>query len=261
MYVATQYQSVLKHNGLNTFQDVWGLQVGWLEQPNQHRGGWSGVSRTKLILPQGGEVVVYLKRQQNFTRRSLRHPFSGEATFEREMVMISRLQHHNIPTLKPVLFGVEEMDDDKRAILMTEELSGYRSLDELVQDGTVQGMSLREKRQLLSALADVVRRMHAAHIQHRSLYAKHLFVRKNDGYEVAIIDLEKSRLALLPLISMFSDLITLNYRTDGWSRTSRLYFYLQYCGGDSLSMWQKLWCRYIVSRTNKKRSLNREGRK
>lgn len=254
MFVNPHYQNVLSRNGLDSFDALWNAEAEWIEKPNQDRGGWSGVSRISLALPQGGKRGAYLKRQQNYTRPSLRHPFAGETTFARELAIIRRLQQYNIPTLNPIVFGVDEVAGQKRAILMTEELAGYRSLEELMHDGTIQCMPLHEKRQLLIALAQLVRGMHRAGVQHRSLYAKHLFVRKRDGIEVAIIDLEKSRLRLMSLISMVSDLITLNYRTDGWSKTNRLFFYRQYCGGGKLTAWQKLWCRYIASRSNIKRS-------
>ena len=250
MYISTVHRELLEHNGLDNFDAVWNADASWIETPNRDRGGWSGVGRMSLT-SSSGPVVGYLKRQKNYARRSLRHPFKGESTFTREFSIIQRLTGRGIDTLKPMLFGVCEDKGETRAVLMTEELRGYQSLDELLKNGTVQAMPLRRKRQLLAAVAKFVRGMHAAGVQHRSLYAKHLFVRaENNSFAVAIIDLEKSRISLIPVLRMITDLITLNYRTPMWSRTSRLFFYRQYLGRQ-LNTWDKLCLRYIIARSYK----------
>jgi len=254
MFIAPSYQKLLELNGLDKFDEVWTAEAEWIEVPNSDRGGWSGVSRLYLALPEGGEIMAYLKRQQNHIRPSLRHPISGEATFAREFSIIRRLEQHGVPSLKPMLFATTKQNGKWRAMLMTEELAGYQSLEELMMNGAVEAMTLHEKRRLLAAVADLVRRMHAAGVQHRSLYAKHLFVqREGNGYKVAIIDLEKSRVSLMPLLSMLSDLISLNYRTGNWSKTHRLFFYRHYCGDRKLNAWDKLCLRYIIARSYKKR--------
>lgn len=254
MYIAPDCRKLLELNDLSNFETVWNANAEWVEMPNRDRGGWSGVGRLSLDLPGGGKCVAYLKRQQNHVRLSLRHPIKGEATLIREFSLIQRLESHAVQTLKPMLFCVHPNVGDHRAMLMTEELVGYQSLDELMKSGTVQAMPLRQKRQLLTAIADLVRRMHAAGVEHRSLYAKHLFVKSDrDGYCIAIIDLEKSRVNPVPLLRMVSDLVSLNYRTGIWSRTDRLFFYQRYRDGGKLNAWDKFCLRYVIARSNQKR--------
>jgi len=254
MFIAPDCRKLLELNGLDKFEKVWNAEADWIETPNRDRGGWSGVGRMSLALPGGGECIAFLKRQQNHARLSFRHPIKGETTLAREFTIIRRLERHGISTLKPMLFGVCEHDGEQLAVLMTEELTGYQPLDELIKNGKVQAMPLRQKRQLLAAIADFVRQMHAAGVEHRSLYAKHLFVKRDgNGFGIAIIDLEKSRVSLMPFLRMVSDLISLNYRTGTWSRTSRLYFYRHYCGDRKLNAWDKLCLRYIIARSYKKR--------
>lgn len=254
MFIAPDCRKLLELNGLDKFETLWSADAEWVETPNRDRGGWSGVGRLGLELPGGGKCVVYLKRQQNHVRLSLRHPIKGEATLNREFSLIRRLESHSVQTLKPMLFWVCHRASELRAVLMTEELKGYQPLDELMKNGTVHAMPLRQKRQLLAAIADLVRRMHGAGIEHRSLYAKHLFIKSDcNGYGVTIIDLEKSRVSLIPFLRMVSDLVSLNYRTGMWSRTDRLFFYRHYLGGGKLNAWDKFCLRYIIARSNKKR--------
>ncbi len=52
-YVANDWESLAAANGLDSFESVWSLDIGWFEEPNVRRGGWSGVSRLELKLPDG----------------------------------------------------------------------------------------------------------------------------------------------------------------------------------------------------------------
>lgn len=81
---------------------------------------------------------------------------------------------------------------------------------------------------------------------------------KADGnhFDVVIIDFEKSRHNPLPVLPAFFDLVTLNYRTNGWSRSSRMYFFKQYWDVGKLTRWHKWLCRLILRRSLKKKQEN-----
>jgi tRNA A-37 threonylcarbamoyl transferase component Bud32 len=112
------------------------------------------------------------------------------------------------------------------------------------------------KQAVIAGIARMVRKMHQAGVQHRSLYPKHLFVNENNGVvDVAIIDFEKSRITPWIALLKLSDLITLNYRTHSVSRTQRLYFFRQYLGVSRLNGWQKRVCCYIYQQSLKKSSV------
>ena len=86
-------------------------------------------------------------------------------------------------------------------------------------------------------------------------FTGHLFIKEIDGnYEVAVIDLEKSRLSFLPLLRVLTDLATLHYRTNHWTKTSRLYFYMQYYQTQKLAWLHKVICRWIDKQAMKKRN-------
>lgn len=251
-FVDPLWEKLLEFNRLNSFDQVWNCQAEWIDAPNDTRGGMSGVSRLVLALPDSDKADVFLKRQQNHRRRTWRHPYHGEPTFVREYRVIRYLQQHGVAVPPVVLFAERRYNGNLQAALMTRELGGYRSFEEA--GNQVSALSLSAQRVLLRAVAKAVRSMHLAGIQHRSLYAKHLFVKpRDDDYDAALIDFEKSRRNPLPLLRTYSDLVTLNYRTGKWSRSSRLYFFKQYYGVDKLKPWQKWLCRLIHRRSTEKR--------
>lgn len=251
-FVDPSWKKLLEHNHLLSFEQAWSCQAAWIETPNDDRGGWSGVSRILLTRHDGSEVGAFLKRQQNHTRRSWLHPVKGELTFAREFEIIRHLQKRGAATPQPVLFSERREHGRQQAVLMTEELAGYQSLEDLGEQ--VFALPPSSQRLLLRALATSVRRMHMAGIQHRSLYAKHLFIKPQDeAYQVALIDFEKSRRSFLPILRTYFDLVTLNYRTPRWSQRQRLYFFKQYYAVAKLKPWQKWLCRLIQQRSMQKR--------
>ena len=89
-FIAPEWQPILAFNGLRSFDDFWEFEANWFEEPNQRRGGWSGVARCELKVPEGGTRRVFLKRQENHTTRTFTHPIRGMATFVREFRQILR---------------------------------------------------------------------------------------------------------------------------------------------------------------------------
>lgn len=249
-FIAPQWRAVLAENALDSVDAAWTREVTWVEAPNDGRGGLSGVGRLSLPSSQGHTTGAFLKRQQNHTRLSWKHPWRGEATFKREFDMVQHLRAHGVPTLEPMLFGERHVANEVRAVLMTVALDGYQPLDVLAASEEFQHMPAAQKRQLLTATAHTVRQMHLAGVQHRSLYAKHLFAaRQGEGYRVVVIDLEKSRFNRIAVLRTVHDLVTLNYRTSGWSRTQRLYFFKQYYATSALNAWQRAVCKLIARRS------------
>lgn len=256
LYISPERKALLEANRLAGVDDVWALRAEWFEEPNVRRGGWSGVCRLALPLPAGGELGVFLKRQENHQRRSWRHPLAGEPTFAREFRMLRYLQAHAVPAPRPLYFASAIVDGNARGMLMTEELAGFRPLDTVTEELFAAGRPpLAVQRAVLRSVADVVRRLHDAGVQHSSLYPKHLFVRLRDGSapEAALIDLEKSRTTLLPPLRTIHDLDALNRHARHWSRSARLYFLLQYLGLPRLTPWARFLCRRIMRRAGQKR--------
>jgi len=247
------WQTILRHNNLDSFDSLWNLQADWFEPPNQRRGGWSGVSRCDLELPEGGKVGVFLKRQENHITRTLLQPF-GISTFVREIQNILLFKKASIPALEPVYFAVRKVEGDLRAILCSEALDGYEPLENLVKRWSTEGWPDRKNRQrLMEAVASVMSRMHDHKIQHNCFYPKHIFVHfTEEVVDIRIIDLEKAKVKTLRRFAEFRDLYTLNRHSFGWSRTDRLRFFLIYLGRKHLDRDAKGLWRKIVHRTEVK---------
>lgn len=254
-YIHPAWVETLRNHRLTTFDALWDLRVALLESPNAERGGSSGVARVTLQRPGGDTVAVYLKRQRNHVRRTLRHPWRGEPTFAREFSMLQYLQRLGIAAPVPVFYGERRIDGEPCAILLTEELAGFRALADMLAEMETGKLRLAkpERHRLIAAVARGVRALHACGVHHRSLYAKHIFVKACAGeYRVAFIDLEKSRFSRLPGWRMLQDLATLNYRTPLMSRSERLDFFKCYHAVATLNGWQRWQCRLIAKRSVRK---------
>ena len=132
-------------------------------------------------------VTYYVKKQNNHLYRSLRHPF-GWPTTAREHENILRLQKLGLTVPRPVFHGMRKTAKGFEGLLVTEELSGFVSLDQQRDLNTTQGDALAE------AVGKTIGIMHRASFQHSCLYDKHIMVRWTDEKpEIALIDLEKLR--------------------------------------------------------------------
>ena len=256
-FVAEGWETVLRDNGLDGFEALWSLEADWFEPPNRRRGGWSGVARIVLPGPDGQMTGLFLKRQENHTRRSLRHPLGGEPTFAAEMHNILAMRQAKVPSLEPVYYAQRKVDGRWCVILMTRELLGFRPLDDWVGDWYATGWaaSLEHRRAVLAECAAVLRRLHEAGFVHNAMHPKHIFLRLSDqdGAEVCLIDLEKMRRKPGRLRRTLRDLDSLNRRSPHWGRADRLRFLNAYLGSRRLDaagrrIWQLLARRYMKSK-------------
>jgi len=181
-------------NHLGSFDDIWDLQSEWFEEPNVRRNGWSGVVKYSLNGEYGETLPVFIKRQENHNCRTLLHPFKGVPTFRREYINIHRLSEHQIPTLTTLFYAEREVYGKVRAILVTESLEGFLSIEDYWKQFPELNSILRKW--IMQHTGHVLRNLHDANFQHNCLYPKHIFVRVNDisagqDQDVRLIDLEK----------------------------------------------------------------------
>lgn len=173
--------------------DHWWAQRGeWVEEANQRRGGSSGVQ----ILPalaEGGPLL-YSKRQVGHLYRSLRHP-RGRPTILRELDAYRALAALDIRVPKLVFAGARHQHGEWQALLVTEALTGFVSVDQwYVEHSDVALRSL-----VIEQIAGMLAKLHRARWQHGCCYPKHIFVRTDHDpkgvaiVEVALLDLEKCR--------------------------------------------------------------------
>lgn len=253
MFQSTRYQQVFARHQLDGFKPLWDKHIDWFEEPNHRRGGWSGVGQLTLTADDG-ELSTFVKKQQNHGRRTLLHPFDGEPTFRREFKRLTFLEKRHIKAPKVVCYGEQRVEGNACAILATETLLDFEPLDVVTERWfTNNDKSRQQKRMLLKTVANRLHDFHASGLAHRALYSKHIFVKHADTQpETALIDLEKSRFSPLFVYRAYFDLSALNRHAEYWSRSDRLYFFLQYFQAKRLSKPLRLLCRLILRRSTRR---------
>ena len=262
-YLNEDWRSILAFNGLTDFESLWQLDAPWFEEPNQRRGGWSGVSRYQVNLPDGGTGAIFIKRQENHGTWSWRHPLRGIPTFYREFGRIMNYVSKGIPTLVPVYFATRTVGKDQRAILITEELTGYLSLEDRIQSWLKDGAPSRlQRRRILKSVVVLLQGMHAHGIRHSCFFPKHVFVRLNiDGsVDARVIDLEKSRWRPSKTLCAMQDLYSLSSFSSCWSRSDQLWFLKEYLKIPRLTPYAKWLWRNIAARLVRKKRIGAQVR-
>lgn len=165
----------------------WSVTGEWVEEPNNRRGGFSGVQR--VVLPQSGECY-YVKRQRNHLFRSVRYP-TGRPTLLREWQSMRFCQSIGVPTAPLVFFDMQKGKEGWESILVTRDLQGYVSLDRAYKEKL---WSCQQRAEALRTVASALISLHRAHRKHGHLYPKEVFVNMSgERPAVAIVDWELSR--------------------------------------------------------------------
>lgn len=242
-YWGDNWRQKFSDNDLDNFDAIWDLNTDWFEEPNQRRGGWSGVVRIDLNTPQGQEGI-FIKRQENHITKTISHPFRGMPTFQREFKNILRSKKNNLPIFDLVYFAKRKINGNLQAILITKELTDYIPLESerfLVGGDLIKNKQHKEK--LIEKVADTLRQFHQYHYQHNCLYLKHIFVKPvEDSWDVKLIDLEKLKRAFFKRDAVFRDLYTLYRHAKGWSKKDQVKFFKVYVEEKKLSLdSKKLW--------------------
>lgn len=237
-FVAAADRAVLEREGLASFEALWALQLEAVDEPNTERGGWSSVYRLEL-----GGAAFYLKRQSNHLTRSLLHPW-GEPTFAREFRNIQAYRRLGIPALQAAFFAERRVPGERRAILLTRALDGWRDLEYWLQGWSATPAATRQA--ILRACGELAQQLHAAGQMHGCFYPKHIFL-KADGadFSAQLIDLEKTRPLLFGRRDRIKDLEPLLRRASVWSEAEVRELLLAYLGaaGELEGWWQQLGAR------------------
>ena len=261
-FIAADWRDLSQQNGLDDFDVLWDLDIGWFEERNVRRGGWSGVSQAELVLPDGNSTGVFIKRQQDHTTRTLMHPLAGVLTFRREFQNLKRLHACGVPTLDVLYFAERRVDGKRRSILVTHELSGYQSLDVCLQAWQQTGWPEQAAwHRFIQHLAGVIRLMHQHRIQHNCLFPKHVFLSDIDAEaDIRLIDLEKAKRTFCSEQAMLRDLDSFNRRTLTVTRTDRLRFLLAYYGKQSVDRRVRKTWKKLAERARRKGRFSATGR-
>lgn len=182
----------------DAFRTWWNLPGDPVEPPNHCRGGMSGVAVCHPPEFTESRSRLYLKRQINHVYRNWQHPICGIPTAAREAQFLDHMQRLGLRVPLKIHFAVCKAAGDQYAVLATEALEGYLSLQELYSDPAHTVVIRDADAPIRLALAQYLAKMHHARLQHGCLYPKHVFVRLHDRpdgvkADIALIDLEKMR--------------------------------------------------------------------
>lgn len=177
------------------FERWWATEGEWVEPPNVRRDGESGVQRVK---PRDGrQPMLYCKRQIGHLHRSLRHPL-GRPTVLRERDALQAFSGLGVRVPKIVYCGAQRQAGRWQALLVTEELEGFVSLEQWYETGLNELHGSGVQKRILEAVGETLSRYHRARWQHGCCYPKHIFVKVTGEanaprIEIAMLDLEKCR--------------------------------------------------------------------
>lgn len=134
----------------------------------------------------GGSVGELLKNLL-----SLRMPvFSAKNEWE----AIEHLHRHGVDTMTAVAYGYRGVAPVwTESFLITEELKNCISLEEVFLKGVWKTLTVAERRDLARLLAETVKKMHEAGVNHRDCYLCH-FLWNREENRLYIIDLHRSQI-------------------------------------------------------------------
>jgi heptose I phosphotransferase len=163
---------------------------------------------------------------------------------------IAALTAAGVPTMETVAWGVRGANPARRrSFIVTREIPTQRTLDDVARGWARDGDDVAARRATVRRVGDLVRRMHAAGVNHRDLYLVHFLVPgapdAPDG--LRLIDLHRAqRRRVVPRRWRVKDLGSLDFsaRVGPLSRTDRLRFVAAYRGrpaGEALRAEPGLW--------------------
>ncbi|MEQ9880615.1 lipopolysaccharide core heptose(I) kinase RfaP [Pectobacterium brasiliense] len=171
---------------------------------------------------------------------SLRLPVLGA---DREWQAIHRLADLGVDTMKGIGFGQRGLNPLRRhSFIITEDLNPSMSLEDYCANWLANPPSVKEKRRLIHRVAEMVRDMHAAGINHRDCYICHFLLHlpyqpTDTQFKISVIDLHRAQLRdRVPLRWRNKDLIGLYFSSFniGLTKQDRLFFLKVYFDHQSL---------------------------
>jgi hypothetical protein len=251
-FTTQRWREILAHNGLAGFDDVWNLAHAWVEPPNTRHRGFGGVARHEFAAPEGGRVACYVKLHRNRLRRTALRPWRGTPALSRELANHRRCAAAGVASPAPLYCASRRVDGELRGLFVTEELTGFRPLAQLLAEWHAAPVAAPSaRRPVLEAVAAQLRALHGARLVARSYTAEHVYVgtpaAAGDGArpEVRLIDLERIKRVALRRRARARDLVTLQLATPSLGRGDRLRFLLAYLGSERFTpaarrVWERV---------------------
>ena len=160
---------------------------------------------------------------------------------------IRKLEELAVPTMTPAAFGERGLLPPLReSFLITEELTGVISLEDLCKNWQAEPPSSREKHQLIEQLAWTLAVMHSSGMNHRDCYICHFLLKKEEFPALYVIDLHRAQIRdKVPMHYLLKDLggIWFSAMDAGLTRRDVLRFIRTYTRQDLHKIDRRLWKR------------------
>ncbi len=178
----------------------------------------SDVVHVSIDSAMGGPESVFVKRYL-YNRRSqrikqmFRGTLFGKSRARTEYEFLQEMCSRRVPTVRPISYGeVRKGAFLRESFIITEGMEGVQSLDMFALNARQNKTVNREtKNSIILGLAEIVRRMHQAGVQHGGLYWRNILLRQQAGcgYEFWMLDPDSSGKlydSSVPLAGIVSDL-------------------------------------------------------
>lgn len=196
--VHKDYVAGLQAAGLDSLEKIFACQQGQrLDKP-----GLGTRQRWRMALTVAGRpTAIYLKRYGSPSWSMVLKRLLGQRTTAPiaifDFAAAMTLAKVGVAVPRPIAYGFERGGlRERRSFVMLEELPGAEALERLLprwRENAGRYALLRDKKELIRHIADLVRRLHEAGYFHRDLYLAHLFISKNrqGGERLNVIDLQR----------------------------------------------------------------------
>ena len=257
--VNEDYSELLEMNNILSPEDLWNLKGESVKNFLKERG----TERAFLVQKDGQKIETYVKRYLPLPLKEyFKAAISAKPLFKtgavHEWEAIVAFHNEGIPTMIPIAAGVLQ---DGRSVNITLGITGYTRASDIFSAGP----SRSERISLISEIAELAGRMHAAGFAHQDFYLVHLFVTDADK-KVLPIDLQRLIMGRqFPARWQIKDLAQLLYSAEPYvSETDILRFWKKYTSIAGEKLYKnKSFIRRVISKAQriKKRSDRKKNRK
>lgn len=256
-FIHPAWKEILELNNVKSFGDLWDLKVAPSAILPVKTGGT--VSKLWLKRADSSLVAVFLKRREEPLPSFLTRWRKPTSSLERECANLEMLRKLEFETPEVITFHQEVSAGKIRSILLTQDLSHYISLGNLLSAWRRPGLLDGARRKLIiDALATELRRMHDASLSHNDLSPDHIFVRFEDietatdvperiRAKCGFVDLEGVRKSILASQARTRDLTLMHQRTSPLSKSERLRFVKGYLGASRITPKDRKFIRKVIA--------------
>jgi|GEM_PF-2013202 hypothetical protein len=242
-YISDKWKPLLCQAGLADPQSFALQKFDWFEEPNERRGGKSGVCRIVLNpdFPREAQKAVFFKIQQNYSFRAFNKFFTKQLTFVREFEANRKVAAILPHTPEILLFCTWKSGRDKWAALITKELASWIQLAGWLKgENGIEPPHEQIFLKILGAAAETSRRLNDAGWVHMGFSAKHIFIRPgaDNSFETCVIDFEKCRKHPNPAYRTLKDCSHFMRHTPGICDEHKLYYLKAYFKTESFTRAQ-----------------------